>query len=156
MSKPVNVKCITCSTADLKQAKQKPCFKQACYKKLCYYKNHEYNKKQQRLLIYKITEKQYDALLHKQNNKCAICNNTFNKTPHIDHSHTNGKVRGLLCNNCNQALGLIKDNTTTALALYDYINTPTYITNIKHKNSTPKEEYSPLNRYFKTLPKKTK
>lgn len=60
-----------------------------------------------------ITLKQYDKLLEKQNNKCKICGT---KIPggrgrfHIDHNHSTGKIRGLLCMNCNRMLGHAKDN----------------------------------------------
>ena len=65
---------------------------------------------------YGITRKEYEDLLKKQEGRCAICNT---KTPSkdksfkrlfIDHCHTTGKVRGLLCSTCNQGLGLLKDD----------------------------------------------
>ena len=64
----------------------------------------------------KIVEKRYGLLegdlLYmkiKQNNKCAICDNTFEILA-VDHCHTTNKVRGLLCTNCNNGLGRFKDN----------------------------------------------
>jgi hypothetical protein len=61
---------------------------------------------------YGLTVNKYELLLAKQNNKCAICNTEDwgKPSPNIDHCHTTGKVRGLLCNNCNRGLGLFKDN----------------------------------------------
>jgi hypothetical protein len=59
---------------------------------------------------YKLTKEQYIELLAKQNNKCAICNNTFTKTPFVDHDHITGVVRGLLCNKHNSLLGFANDN----------------------------------------------
>jgi len=53
-------------------------------------------------------------LLEKQNNSCAICGykDDGNKKffPFVDHCHVTDKIRGLLCINCNQALGKFKDN----------------------------------------------
>lgn len=44
-----------------------------------------------------------------QDNSCAICKNKFELLA-VDHCHTTGKNRGLLCNNCNNGLGRFKDN----------------------------------------------
>jgi len=59
------------------------------------------------------------ALEEQQNNKCLICDTPFpfdeklqKFTHHVDHSHTTGKVRGLLCSCCNTLLGMAKDNIT--------------------------------------------
>ena len=40
---------------------------------------------------------------------------------HVDHNHTTKKVRGLLCNNCNAALGFAKENVATLELLIKYI-----------------------------------
>lgn len=62
---------------------------------------------------------QYQELLKAQGNKCAICDKqrTGVKTKgkrenslHVDHCHTTGKVRGILCNNCNAGIGHFKDS----------------------------------------------
>ena len=67
---------------------------------------------------YGICRDEYLDLLDKQNGKCAICGGegfVMNKDRHkaklvVDHDHATGKVRGLLCHNCNRALGLLHDN----------------------------------------------
>lgn len=63
---------------------------------------------------YNLTIEQYNALLLKQDNKCAIC---FTDSPGInimrfavDHDHATSQVRGLLCSWCNTGLGQFKDN----------------------------------------------
>ena len=58
---------------------------------------------------YKITEEDLLGFINKQDNKCAICNSQFDILA-VDHCHTTGNVRGLLCNNCNNGLGRFKDN----------------------------------------------
>jgi len=62
---------------------------------------------------YGITQEQFDQMILDQNNKCKICSNNFKslKDTHIDHCHSTNKVRGLLCNGCNMALGQFMDNT---------------------------------------------
>lgn len=62
---------------------------------------------------YGITLEEYEVLLESQNFKCKICGskeNTQGWRLAVDHCHKTGRVRGLLCHNCNRALGLFKDN----------------------------------------------
>ena|ERR1700677_313284 len=62
---------------------------------------------------YGLTIEQFDIMRKQQNYCCAICNINEDKLPkklHVDHNHDTGKVRGLLCGNCNTALGLLKEN----------------------------------------------
>lgn len=64
------------------------------------------------LKIYGITPQEYDALLKNQNGKCAICrrpHTDFERRLHVDHDHSTGKVRGLLCVKCNQGIGYLDD-----------------------------------------------
>lgn len=58
-------------------------------------------------------------MLAAQEFKCAICL-VEGKPFHVDHNHKNGKIRALLCSNCNTALGLLHDapETLRAAALY--------------------------------------
>jgi hypothetical protein len=66
---------------------------------------------------YGITVEEYDGLLEKQDHRCGICGEPEStaragKTMSlaVDHCHGSGRVRGLLCNNCNRAVGLLKDD----------------------------------------------
>lgn len=74
---------------------------------------------------YGITEKYYKTLLEVQRFKCATCktyrHGISGKLLAIDHDHETGQVRGLLCSNCNLALGLVKDNTSTLQAMIIYL-----------------------------------
>ncbi len=73
---------------------------------------------------YRMTEAQVDAMLVRQDNQCAVCRIAFT-TPRswcIDHDHGTGKVRGLLCNSCNTAIGLLKDSVSLLRAAIDYID----------------------------------
>lgn len=64
----------------------------------------------QRLKKYGLDKDSYEVLLQKQKNKCAICTKEFISTPHVDHNHKTGKVRGLLCYPCNSGLGQFEDD----------------------------------------------
>jgi hypothetical protein len=62
---------------------------------------------------YKITLEEYELLYEKQQGKCAICGckDTGNRRYlSVDHCHTTKAIRGLLCQACNKAIGLFKDN----------------------------------------------
>jgi len=78
---------------------------------------------------YNITPQEYETKLANQDYKCAICgkdasdNIRGNKLDplHIDHCHTSGKLRDLLCYQCNTGLGSFKDNTEFLLKAIDYL-----------------------------------
>ncbi len=62
-----------------------------------------------------MTTDDYDEILKKQDYRCAICNTTKSNTPRhdwfaVDHCHVSKQVRGLLCNKCNQGIGLLNDS----------------------------------------------
>jgi len=60
---------------------------------------------------YKISPKQFDNMVKIQNGGCAICDVKLGNKLYIDHNHKTGKIRGLLCNTCNRAIGLLKHDT---------------------------------------------
>ena len=75
------------------------------------------------LSFYGLTEETYAALVESQNNVCGICEqpNSLNRNWDIDHCHTTGVVRGLLCHHCNTMLGHAKDNIETLLKGAEYL-----------------------------------
>lgn len=61
--------------------------------------------------LHGITLDDYDAMLKTQHRRCAICRKKPDKRVLVvDHNHSTGEVRGLLCNTCNRAIGLLKDD----------------------------------------------
>lgn len=72
---------------------------------------------------YGLTIEQFNAMIIAQDNKCAICggHSTTHKNLTIDHCHTTGKVRDLLCQNCNSGLGHFKDDPDKLIAAAKYL-----------------------------------
>lgn len=61
----------------------------------------------------------YEALLEQQGGQCAICREKPGR--YVDHNHTTGKIRGLLCNACNRGLGLLGDETKRLERAIEYL-----------------------------------
>lgn len=76
-----------------------------------------------------ISYRGYMKMYQEQNGNCAICGkeetaiyqNNIIRSLAIDHCHTTGKIRGLLCTNCNTALGGFKDNKELLLNACKYL-----------------------------------
>ena len=72
--------------------------------------------------VYGITLETYDTMLAEQGGCCAICGtSTIKGRFAIDHCHKTGKVRGLLCFDCNTGIGKLKDKPSLLLAAYNYL-----------------------------------
>lgn len=64
-----------------------------------------------RVRLYGVTPENYETLFKEQNGLCAICERPpKNRLLDVDHDHKTGKLRGLLCMNCNNGLGRFGDN----------------------------------------------
>ena len=73
---------------------------------------------------YNLEPEHKQALLDKQNGCCAICNYKFGQKKgdiKVDHCHTSGAVRGLLCDLCNRGLGYFKDNVDSFKNAINYL-----------------------------------
>ena len=75
---------------------------------------------------YGISKEQYESKLEAQNHQCAICRTTDPGKYHgrfcVDHNPLTNEVRGLICHNCNSALGNFKDNALVLLNAVNYLN----------------------------------
>lgn len=97
----------------------------------------EYNRKNpdaRRKVDYKrkfgITLDEYNQMLKDQNGVCAICGLVETSKDHrtqevrglaVDHDHSTGMVRGLLCTRCNTAIGLLSDDPKLLLKAISYL-----------------------------------
>ena len=93
---------------------QPRCKKCATKNRKQYYKPHEFMRRK-----FKLTEDQYNDLMKNEN--CQTCGVKMEKKC-IDHCHTTNKIRGVLCNNCNTALGLVNDNRQTLQNMLQYLD----------------------------------
>ena len=86
--------------------------------------------RQVKLAKYSLTLESWDALYQKQGGVCAICGNPeididsrtkAARRLSVDHNHVTGKVRGLLCNNCNKGIGNLQEDIEILLRAITYI-----------------------------------
>jgi hypothetical protein len=75
---------------------------------------------------YNMTREEHVKLLVSQNHKCAICGidekEAVKQKLFVDHCHTTGKVRELLCHGCNAGLGLMKESIQTLTKAIAYLD----------------------------------
>lgn len=79
------------------------------------------------VINYGITLDDYNKMFEEQEGRCKICKthqSEMKKALHVDHNHQTGKVRGLLCHNCNLALGRLKEDPEIIAAALEYVLSP--------------------------------
>ena len=97
-----------------------------------YQNNKEKSAERQRRRLYNLNQEEYNEILKAQNYGCAICGynpKEKEKSLGVDHDHSccPGKkscgkcIRGLLCDNHNKTLGLIKEDISTLHKMEDYL-----------------------------------
>jgi hypothetical protein len=73
---------------------------------------------------YGLTPDDYDRMVVEQGGVCAICHRPEKAKLgllHVDHDHTNNRVRGLLCQQCNTGLGKFQDNIRILQSAINYL-----------------------------------
>lgn len=92
-------------------------------------KNREALRHRERERKFGISRQEYAELFLKQNGVCAICKQPETATRFgkvkalcVDHCHTSGKVRGLLCSDCNTGIGKMKENREALLSAIRYLD----------------------------------
>ena len=80
--------------------------------------------------FYGISEEEVSRMYQEQSGLCKICGTSMeffstseNKrlTFCVDHNHETGKVRGLLCSDCNRGIGFLKDNSEILRKAAEYL-----------------------------------
>ena len=91
-----------------------------------YIKRRDVERNSRLKMKYGITQAQYDAMFLEQRGLCAVCRQHETTARWsslcVDHCHETGKVRGLLCNRCNRAIGLMRDSGDLLQTAAAYIN----------------------------------
>lgn len=94
-----------------------------------YHKNRGKVKNSILLKNYKISLEDYKQKLKEQGDCCAICKRPYDasklfseKALAVDHDHTTGQVRGLLCETCNRAVGMFNDDVRIFTNAIEYLN----------------------------------
>lgn len=82
--------------------------------------NKESQKRWRLKNIYKISEIELERLNKRSKGKCEICR--IKKAEYIDHCHETGKVRGILCRNCNTGIGMFNDDANFLIRASKYLN----------------------------------
>lgn len=74
---------------------------------------------------YGLSVEQYMEMYAAQGGRCAACRDRLELRTRsrvaVDHDHATGKIRGLLCNSCNSALGMLRDESRRVRSLLRYI-----------------------------------
>lgn len=86
--------------------------------------NYEYHRNDKLQRTYGISYAEYLTMLEAQCNGCAICGTTSTgkrKAFAVDHNHETGKVRGLLCSNCNTGIGNLREDEGIMLRAIEYL-----------------------------------
>lgn len=92
-----------------------------------YRKNKDKAKNSRLVSAYGITLQEYEGVIAKQNNRCLICGVKFKTkkvgpdSPVVDHCHSTGRVRGILCNECNRGLGYFRDSPQALRQAANYL-----------------------------------
>jgi Recombination endonuclease VII len=87
--------------------------------------NAQVRERARTLSAYGLTQSDWDGLIRRQENKCALCRTdepgNRGERWHIDHDHVTGQVRGLLCHRCNMGLGCFRDDPEIIKAAARYV-----------------------------------
>lgn len=88
----------------------------------------QYQKDRDRVLArirekkYGLSAEQVHSMAELQGGLCKACGGGLTSTLAVDHDHSTGHVRGLLCRNCNLAIGLLADSSARMRAIADYLD----------------------------------
>jgi len=86
------------------------------------YANNKENFKDNKLKTrYGMSLDTFIAMVEKRQGKCDICGAFKGRELHVDHNHDNGKVRGLLCFNCNNGIGAFGDDPNLMSRAVNYL-----------------------------------
>ena len=83
--------------------------------------NFQYRQEYRLKTRYGLTTEEFSAMVLGQDNKCKICGDEMSP-PQVDHNHSTGEVRSLLCLPCNTSLGLLREDPQILRNMISYIH----------------------------------
>ena len=109
--------------SDLMSAFCKPCTnkRNSEWREANPHKAKESQRGTRRKLEYGLSKEEYNCLIEQQEYLCCICKCSIDNGAAVDHCHSSGKIRGILCRQCNSGLGLFKDNIVSLQNAIDYL-----------------------------------
>lgn len=127
--------CKACTRARYKAWEQKKLPELTAYRRQYYSRNNDKilaqrkaqwqsmtpaERKARNLTKYNLTLERFQVMLEEQGGCCDMCREPLT-TPFVDHDHKTGRVRSLLCNSCNTAIGYLNDDPVRALQAAAYL-----------------------------------
>lgn len=103
-------KCKSCYTAYIRQYRKEHKEAYNATQKKHWNKFRDRNTIRHKERKYGLERGEFQKLIESQNNQCAICGEGLIGNGHLDHDHETGRVRGILCKQCNTGLGNFRDN----------------------------------------------
>ena len=110
-------RCKSCKTQDRRTWRQR----NPEADKLRYWADPQSERERHLIRKYGVTQADYDAMLKRQGGCCAICRKSQERALDVDHNHSTGEVRGLLCTNCNRMIGHAGDSAERLEAAAAYL-----------------------------------
>lgn len=132
-------RCKSCRTNDQRRWRKE----KLGYETERYSRDKEHSRERHLVRKYGVDLKQYAAMLERQSGLCAICGapeeTQFKRVFHVDHCHTTGVVRGLLCRGCNHMLGVVGDDPAVLQRAIEYLCVPQVAAEVigAYMDSTP-------------------
>jgi hypothetical protein len=90
---------------------------------------------------YGLTSEGFNEIWTSQNGKCAICETEMlprgrkRQSACVDHNHITGDVRGLLCRECNNGIGCLKDDPKILESAIKYLNEAGHYSSLRHSKT---------------------
>lgn len=101
--------------------------KERGYDRLRYQRNKAAERERHLVRKYGITQADYEQMFKAQGGRCAVCRKPQSRSFDVDHDHTTGAVRGLLCTSCNRMIGHAGDSPAKLEAAAIYLRNQPHV-----------------------------